>query len=112
MTVQVSEHTHILLAPSSLSFMNHGCSPNVHLDVERRVLVALRPIAPGDELEFFYPSTEWTMASPFACHCRSARCLGRIGGASRAPESMLRGRPLAPHIVRLLREAGRPVVAS
>jgi len=102
MTVQVSEHAHIALAPPSLSFMNHACEPNVHLDVEHRVAVAIASIVAGDELTFFYPSTEWMMASPFDCHCGSPRCIGWIAGASQVPPSLLRGRPLAPHIARLL----------
>lgn len=30
---------------------------------------ALRDIQPGDELSFFYPSTEWEMAQGFECKC-------------------------------------------
>jgi hypothetical protein len=102
MTVQVSEREHIELAPAFLKLINHGCDPNVSFDVERRSLVALAPIAPRDELTFFYPSTEWTMASPFDCVCRSTRCLKRIAGASQAPAGALAGHVLAPHIQRLL----------
>ncbi len=102
MTVQVSEREHIELAPAFLRFINHGCDPNVAFDVERWSLVALSPIAPRDELTFFYPSTEWTMASPFDCACASPRCLRRIAGASQAPVGALSGRVLAPHVKRLL----------
>ena len=87
-----------------LSFVNHGCEPNVAFDVERSALIALSPIAPGDELTFFYPSTEWAMASPFDCVCGSPRCLGRVAG--RAPPRVPARAPwasrLAPHIVRCL----------
>ena len=79
-----------------------SCEPNVAFDVERWALVALSPVAPRDELTFFYPSTEWTMASPFDCACQSPRCLRRIAGASHAPAGSLSGRVLAPHIKRLL----------
>jgi SET domain len=102
MTVQVSEREHIELSPAFLRFINHGCDPNVSFDVERWSLVALSPIAPRDELTFFYPSTEWTMASPFDCACQSARCLRKIAGASQAPARALTGHVLAPHIKRLL----------
>ena len=102
MTVQVSEREHIELSPAFLRFINHSCDPNVAFDVERWSLVALSPIAPRDELTFFYPSTEWTMASPFDCACQSPRCLKTIAGASRAPAGALAGRVLAPHIKRLL----------
>jgi|HubBroStandDraft_6_1064221.scaffolds.fasta_scaffold619885_2 hypothetical protein len=108
MTVQVSEREHIELAPAFLSFVNHGCDPNVYFDVERRALVALARIAPGDEIVFFYPSTEWVMASPFECRCGSPRCLGRVGGASQVPAPVLAGHRLAPHIARLLGHAWAP----
>ena len=111
MTVQVSEHAHITLAPPSLAFINHGCAPNVHFDVERRLLVALHAVEAGEELTFFYPSTEWSMASPFDCHCQSSSCLRWIGGASQVPASALVGRLLAPHIERLLESAGRAATA-
>ena len=41
MTVQVSELEHIELAPALLAFLNHSCEPNVHLDLERGLLIAL-----------------------------------------------------------------------
>jgi hypothetical protein len=107
MTVQVSEREHIELAPAFLRFVNHGCDPNVWFDVERSALVALSPVAPRDELTFFYPSTEWTMASPFDCACQSPRCLGRIAGASQVPARALSGHVLAPHVKRLLAGASR-----
>lgn len=102
MTVQVSEREHVTLWPVFLELINHGCDPNVFFDVERRQLVALRAIEAGEELAFFYPSTEWVMASPFDCRCGAARCLGRVEGASQLPPDALRGQRLAPHIERLL----------
>jgi hypothetical protein len=100
-TVQVSEREHIELFPAFLSFVNHGCEPNVAFDVVGWALIALSPIAPGDELTFFYPSTEWSMASPFDCRCRSPRCLGRVSGASQMPPRALAEHRLAPHVERL-----------
>lgn len=102
MTVQISEHHHIELAPVYLELINHSCDPNVFFDSQRWELVALRPIAAGDELCFFYPSTEWHMASPFECACGTDRCLGRIMGASRLPRPVLATHRLSAHIVRLL----------
>lgn len=102
MTVQVAEDHHIELAPVYLELINHSCDPNVFFDAQRWQLVALRPIAPGDELCFFYPSTEWEMASPFECACGTDRCLGRITGASRLPREVLASHRLALHIQRLL----------
>jgi hypothetical protein len=102
LTVQVSEGLHIVLDPDILGALNHSCDPNVFLDVEGMRLVALRPIPEGDELTFFYPSTEWAMAEPFECGCGAAGCIGRIGGARETPLSMLARYRLSPHIVRLI----------
>lgn len=59
-TVQISETEHIELN-SDLVFMNHSCDPSTHMDVDKRAVVASRDVAAGDELTFFYPSTEWDM---------------------------------------------------
>ena len=86
MTVQVSEHDAHRARPAV---------PLVHqprLRAERALRRGARAArrAPADRARatsstFFYPSTEWAMASPFDCHCGSARCLGRIAGASQVP---------------------------
>ena len=102
LTVQVSEHVHIVLDPDILASLNHSCDPNVFLDVEAMRLVALRPISEGDELTFFYPSTEWDMAEPFECGCGSPECIGRIAGARETPLHALARYRLNPHIVRLI----------
>jgi hypothetical protein len=98
MTVQVSGTEHIELAPAWLAFTNHSCDPNTRFDPDVWHLVAERDIAPGDELTFFYPSTEWDMATPFDCHCGASSCIGRVDGASRVPAERLGGRWLARHI--------------
>lgn len=105
MTVQVGESSHIELGPHCIELINHSCDPNVFFDVVRFEVVALRAIAPGDELTFFYPSTEWHMESPFHCECGSPRCLGRvdpIAGAGRMGRERLAGHRLSPHIHALL----------
>ena len=102
MTVQVTEDHHVELGPTYLELINHSCDPNVFFDTHRWELVALKRIAPGDELCFFYPSTEWHMASPFECACGSSHCLGRISGAVRAPRAVLATHRLSLHIRRLL----------
>ena len=67
---------------SDLVYCNHSCSPSPEFDMSRfEVRVARdRPLSVGDELTFFYPSTEWDMVQPFHCHCGSAKCLGVVGG--------------------------------
>ena len=81
LTVQTGVDTHITLQPEFLQYINHSCAPNVFFDTAAMQLVCLRPLQPGDELTFFYPSTEWSMARPFACQCRSASCIAKVHGA-------------------------------
>ncbi|MEP0913127.1 SET domain-containing protein-lysine N-methyltransferase [Leptolyngbya sp. GB1-A1] len=64
-----------------LANLNHSCDPNVIVDTTRMELKAARDIQPGDELSFFYPSTEWDMTSPFICLCGASNCLRLIAGA-------------------------------
>lgn len=45
----------------------------------------------GDELTFFYPSSEWAMAQPFDCFCGSSNCRGRIDGAGKMSAKQLEG---------------------
>jgi hypothetical protein len=80
LTVQTGPDTHIVDI-GDFVFMNHSCHPNVAMCVDRLEVVALRPIAPGDELTFFYPSTEWEMDRPFICRCGAKECVGVVAGA-------------------------------
>lgn len=81
LTIQVNDEQHISLSPECLQYTNHSCEPNVFFDTTDMQMIALQDIQPGDELQFFYPSTEFQMAQPFACHCQSKKCLGSISGA-------------------------------
>jgi hypothetical protein len=107
LTVQVAETTHIHLSPKWLELINHSCEPNCFFDVDRRELVSLRTLEPGDALTFFYPSTEWSMASPFQCMCGTRSCLGMIRGASELPMEVLRSHVLSRFI---RRSSGLPAV--
>jgi hypothetical protein len=82
LTVQVGEGKHITLVPEFLQYINHSCEPNVFFDTTRLQLLALRKISAGEELSFFYPSTEWEMTQSFHCYCGHASCLGDIRGAA------------------------------
>ena len=81
LTVQVSDNKHIILRPEYLQYINHNCNPNAFFDIDSMNLIALKDIQIGEELTFFYPSTEWEMVQPFNCFCNSDNCLGRIEGA-------------------------------
>lgn len=81
LTIQTGEDRHITLSPEFLQYTNHSCDPNVFFDTSSMELICLREIVPGDELAYFYPSTEWEMDQPFECQCGSDSCLHFIQGA-------------------------------
>jgi hypothetical protein len=81
LTVQVDHGKHITLQPEYLQYINHSCAPNVFFDTTSMKLVALKEIRVGEEMVFFYPSTEWKMIQSFQCYCGSPACLGSIRGA-------------------------------
>jgi hypothetical protein len=101
-TVQAGVSTH-LAGIGPLTFMNHSCAPNVIINTPDMTVTAIRDIAAGEELSFFYPSTEWQMAEPFDCHCRAASCIGRVAGAASLPEDILSRYFLNQHIHALRR---------
>ena len=81
LTIQVNEHEHIELLPAYLECTNHSCDPNCFFDTTAWELIALKSIQAGEELTFFYPSTEWDMDQVFECRCGSSACMGHIQGA-------------------------------
>jgi hypothetical protein len=93
---------HIILDPEFLLYINHHCRPNCFFDLRTMQLRAAAPIREGDELTFFYPSTEWAMSEAFECHCGSAHCHGRIQGAAYLSDETLKTYHLAEHIRDLL----------
>lgn len=108
-TVQCGDHEHAEPLPFNLRYVNHSCQPNVFFDVEAGVLSALKDIEPGEELTFFYPSTEWEMAEPFECHCGTSACLGTINGASKMSTELLSRYKLTGIIHRKLAAAENPL---
>ncbi len=95
-TVQMDRHLHTEVG--KLSALNHSCDPNVILDMEHMVVIACRDIKAGDELTFFYPSTEWEMDAPFICLCGAANCIHVVAGARFLPLSTLETHYLNRHI--------------
>lgn len=70
--LQTGRRTYILLEEPGV-YANHSCDPNAGI-VGNRSLVALRPIAAGDEIRYDYSTTMdedfWTME----CRCGAANC--------------------------------------
>lgn len=82
LTHQIGVRFHIRSDSQFLHCINHSCEPNAFLDTKKRQLIALRKIEIGEELTYFYPSTEWSMLREFDCICQSNKCQGRIQGAA------------------------------
>jgi hypothetical protein len=104
-------------------YVNHSCDPNCRLDFRagRRIyLVALREIAPGEELSFDYATTTTRAgiaAFPgwrFQCLCGTANCRGEVGSAEDLPAERLqhyaRAGALAPHVLARLNVELPPVM--
>jgi hypothetical protein len=102
LTVQVAAEKHITLVPEFLQYTNHSCSPNVFFDTSTMEVICLKAIQPGEELTFFYPSTEWEMVQPFICNCGSSECLQLINGASHIPKDILNRYRLTDFIRRMI----------
>jgi len=99
LSVQVDDGRHIHLSPEFLQYINHSCDPNTFFDVKKGEIVCLRDIAAGEEITFFYPSTEWSMAQPFDCFCQTGRCLGKIQGAAYLDTDLIAQYQFAGHIL-------------
>jgi hypothetical protein len=99
-TVQVDVDAHID-GLWQFTFLNHSCAPNVRIDTTAMTISATRDIAAGEELGYFYPSTEWRMAEPFDCHCGAAACVGRVTGAAELPADVLAQHWVNRHITTL-----------
>ncbi len=101
-TVQIGRDKHVEV--KELASMNHSCDPSTILDTTRMLVFAARDIAAGDELTFFYPSTEWEMSSPFICLCGASNCIHVVAGARFLPLSTLEHHFLNRHIRDLMIE--------
>ena len=99
-TVQIDRDRHVEV--KELSSMNHSCNPNVILDTTRMLAIATRVIGAGEELTFFYPSTEWEMNAPFICLCGAQSCIHVVAGARFLPLSTLEHQYLNRHIRALM----------
>ena len=89
LTVQIGIEKHITLSPEFLQYCNHSCNPNVFFDTTNYELIALKNIEIGEELTFFYPSSEWDMTQSFACTCNNKNCLHNIKGAKYLAKEIL-----------------------
>ena len=109
-TIQVARDRHV--DADEVRFLNHSCVPTTFVDTAVGQVVALRPIRAGEQLTFFYPATEWAMASPFRCACGNDGCLGMITGAVALEPRVLERYALNDHILLLAAERDRDAVPA
>jgi hypothetical protein len=106
-SVQISRTEHIELN-SDLVYVNHSCSPSLEFDIGKMEVRVARDreggLKVGDELTFFYPSSEWDMAQPFSCTCGEDVCKGWITGAKHMGSKRLQGMWLNAFIEEMLDE--------
>ncbi len=107
LTIQTGLNRHITLVPAYLQYTNHSCDPNVFFDTANMQLTCLQPLRPGDEMRFFYPSTEWDMAQPFVCNCGSSNCLQLINGAAGLSDATLSNYRLTDFIIEQLKNSSK-----
>jgi SET domain-containing protein len=59
------------------NFTNHSCDPNAGFD-GTDAIVALRPIAPGEEIRMDYGTFTFSFDHACACRCGAANCRGKV----------------------------------
>lgn len=80
LVIQVDEDAFLVSTkPGPGDWVNHSCEPNAGLRGQI-CLVAMRDIAPGEEITFDYAMSDGCDYDEFTCHCGATRCRGRISG--------------------------------
>ncbi|VVT57220.1 uncharacterized protein SAPINGB_P005594 [Magnusiomyces paraingens] len=91
-TVQIEDKGHMKFE-NEFEYMNHSCAPTAALTIDvdpesgaaNVNIKVLKPIAPGQDITFFYPSTELEMDEPFDCWCGAPTCIKHVSGARAIP---------------------------
>jgi len=95
-TIQIDQSTHV--EDPLIAFMNHSCRPTAIVDAQALTIHAATDLTTGEEVTFFYPSTEWEMVRPFECLCHAAGCIGPVAGAHFLPLHILASYFINSHI--------------
>jgi len=79
--VQVEEDLYLVsLTPmEGADLINHSCEPNAGLRGQI-ALVAMREIAPGEEITIDYAMCDGSSYDEFPCSCNAATCRGKVTG--------------------------------
>lgn len=99
-SIQIGDDSHI--EEEIFGALNHSCDPNIFILIKSTkeiYLRSLRDIQEGEELTFFYPSTEWDMSQQFICLCKKKPCLKSISGAKYLRADLRNKYQLSDHIL-------------
>lgn len=81
-SVSVQVEDDLYLVPSvegPAEWVNHSCAPNAGMSGQV-ALVALRPIAAGEEVCYDYAMSDGSAYDEFVCRCGAAPCRHRVTG--------------------------------
>jgi hypothetical protein len=91
--------------------VNHSCAPSAELALypnqpaRWEVIAGPAGLKRGQDITFFYPSTEWDMAQGFACTCGAEACLRTVQGAKDLTLAQLEARGLVNEHIRAQKAA-------
>lgn len=79
--VQIEEDLYLVAGsrPEPADYINHCCDPNAGM-LGQVVVVAMRDIAPGEEVCIDYAMCDGTPYDEFECDCGAAGCRKRVSG--------------------------------
>ncbi|MEW5827870.1 MAG: SET domain-containing protein-lysine N-methyltransferase [Chloroflexota bacterium] len=78
--LQIDEGLYLLtVTPEEADYVNHSCDPNAGF-LGQVGLVAMRTIAPGEEVTMDYALCDGSPYDEFDCACGAASCRGRVTG--------------------------------
>ena len=83
-TLQIDSTKHLHDVHFSGYFL-HSCDPNIWLDMQKMVVIALKDIKSNSFLYMDYAQTEDVLFRQFPCSCGARQCRGWITGKAEAP---------------------------
>jgi hypothetical protein len=101
-TIQIGFARHV--KNEWLDYVDHSCTPNAVFDVDGLTMVAIRPIAAGESITFFYPGAEVELAQGFTCGCGAAHCIGELKGGFYLTTEQMRWALEQNYCTRFIRE--------